>query len=324
MPLTSGADLIEAIPGLLGFTPVDSLIALVVERSTRELARALRVDLSDMVQQGGAVAHVAQLAAGGGDVTVVLVVVSREGARCPDGARQYGELVAAMAEALSAHDAQLRGAYVVDRIEAGGRWSAIDGDGEGVLGDPARTEMAAVRVVAGHRMYKDRGEIGALFASDPTRVAALEGLLAEVGPVVSVSEALVAIKAAVGRVVDGDSLTDAEISEIGVALADVRVRDRMAVVAAGGSEEAAAGAEALWTLLARCLPQPWRANALALLALSAYVRGDGVLAGIALEAALQAAPGHRLAGLLQTALESGLKPDTVRDGLATLVLAAAN
>lgn len=320
--LKSGSDLIEAIPAVLGFTPVDSLIALVVERSGGQLDRALRVDLGDMLQDGAA-EQLARLAAGGGGVGVILVVVSREGALCPECAREYRELVATMAEVLAAQDAQVRGAYVVNRIEAGGRWRDIDGHASGVLNDPAGTALAVDRVAAGNRLYKDRGEIGALIAIDPKRVAALEGLLVEVGPVASVSEAVVTITGAVRRVAGGHGLSNGEIAEIGSALADVRVRDRMAVVAADGSQESA-GAESLWAALARCLPQPWRAEALALLALSAYVRGDGVLAGIALEAALQEAPEHRLAALLHLALEAGLDPGKLRGGLASLVFATTN
>jgi hypothetical protein len=55
----------------------------------------------------------------------------------------------------------------------------------------------------------------------------------------------------------------------------------------------AAEAEALWTLLARVLPEPWRAEALVLLAV--YVRGDGSLAGIAVLAALADDAEHPMA-----------------------------
>jgi hypothetical protein len=69
----------------------------------------------------------------------------------------------------------------------------------------------------------------------------------------------------------------------------------------------------LWALLSRTLPQPWRVEALVLLAFSAYARGDGPLAGVSLEAALRCEPGHRMAGMLDTALQSGLRPDDIRD-----------
>jgi len=49
------------------------------------------------------------------------------------------------------------------------------------------------------------------------------------------------------------------------------------------------------------------------LAFSAYSRGDGPLAGISLDVALQANPGHRMAGMLDTALQSGMRPEQIRE-----------
>ncbi len=82
-------------------------------------------------------------------------------------------------------------------------------------------------------------------------------------------------------------------------------------------------AEALWTALARVLPLPFRAEALSLLAASAYRRGDGVLAGVALEAALSESPEHRLSGLLDAALQSGIAPDVIATVLDAGAVAAA-
>ena len=75
----------------------------------------------------------------------------------------------------------------------------------------------------------------------------------------------------------------------------------------------AAEAEALWTLLARVLPEPWRAEALVLLAVSAYVRGDGSLAGTAVLAALADDAEHPMAGMLDTALQDAVRPEEIRE-----------
>jgi hypothetical protein len=69
----------------------------------------------------------------------------------------------------------------------------------------------------------------------------------------------------------------------------------------------------VWALLARTLPEPWRAEALVLLAFSAYARGDGPLAGVSLDAALRCAPEHRMAGMLDQALQSGMRPEQIRE-----------
>jgi hypothetical protein len=111
-------------------------------------------------------------------------------------------------------------------------------------------------------------------------------------------------------VAGGQVLPDAELAELGCALNEVAVRDTLYALAVS---EMAGQAEALWALLARALPAPWRVEALVLLAFSAYVRGDGPLAGVSLEAALRCDSDHRMAGMLDTALQSGLRPEQIRE-----------
>ena len=116
--------------------------------------------------------------------------------------------------------------------------------------------------------------------------------------------------AAAARLAGGQPLPDAELAELGCALNDVQVRDTLYALAVS---ETAGEAESLWALLARTMPPPWRVEALVLLAFSAYVRGDGPLAGVSLEAALRCAPDHRMADMLDTALQSGLRPEQIRE-----------
>jgi Domain of unknown function (DUF4192) len=116
--------------------------------------------------------------------------------------------------------------------------------------------------------------------------------------------------AAAARVGDGQPLDDAVLAGLACSLADVEVRDTLYALAVGHS---AGDAEALWALLSRSLPTRWRTEALVLLAFSAYARGDGPLAGVSLEAALRCQPGHRMAGMLDTALQSGLRPEHIRE-----------
>ena len=105
-------------------------------------------------------------------------------------------------------------------------------------------------------------------------------------------------------------LGDDELARLAWALTDLRVRDTLYALAVG---ENAGQAESLWAVLSRTLPEPWRVEALVLLAFSAYARGDGPLAGVSLEAALRCDPAHRMAGMLDTALQSGLRPEKIRD-----------
>lgn len=317
--LDSGSSVIEALPAVFGFTPVDSLIVLSVGPGG-DLRSALRLDLADALGDVAATAgRFAYLVERHGGVGAVVVVVSREGALCPVCADRYGELVAALKAALAECDAEVSGTYVVDRVEAGGRWRGLDGDGGGVLADPTVSPLAAERVASGHVQYKDRAEMGMVTASDRDRVAVLAPLLAVAGPVVSVSESVWTVLDAVRRVAVGEDLADVELAAIGATLTDLRVRDRLAVALAEGSGESTV-ADSLWAVLARCLPQPWRAEALGLFALCAYVRGDAVLAAATLEASLSEKPEHRLSRLLDLALEAGLSPTEIREGLAGMVL----
>lgn len=93
----------------------------------------------------------------------------------------------------------------------------------------------------------------------------------------------------------GEALSDTELARLGCALSDPQVRDMLYALAVG---EGADEVESLWAVLARTLPEPWRVEALVLVAFSAYARGDGPLAGVSLAEALRCEPGHRMAGML--------------------------
>jgi hypothetical protein len=108
----------------------------------------------------------------------------------------------------------------------------------------------------------------------------------------------------------GGVVTNDDAARLACSLTDPRVRDTMYALAVGSG---AAQAEALWTTLARILPDPWRAEALVLLAFSAYTRSDGSLAGVSLEAALAVDPQHRMACMLDQALHAGMRPEQIRE-----------
>ncbi len=72
--------------------------------------------------------------------------------------------------------------------------------------------------------------------------------------------------------------------------------------------EHAQAAENLWITLVRKAPAPELAEVATLLAVSTYVRGEGALAHIAIERALDADPAHTLADLIRHTLDSGIPP----------------
>ncbi|WP_156744307.1 DUF4192 domain-containing protein, partial [Mycobacterium sp. E740] len=150
-------------------------------------------------------------------------------------------------------------------------------------------------------------------AMSPPRAAARAGSVTAMTSCSSARRDIEAAIAATTRIADGSDLPDETLVRIAAALTDLQVRDTLYALAVG---ESAAPAESLWAELSRRLPAPWRTEALVLLAFSAYVRGDGPLAGVSLEAALRCDGTHRMAGMLDTALQSGLRPEQIRD-LAT-------
>ena len=291
---------------------MESLVLVTVRGGA--MGCVMRLDLREAALDG-AVQRLAALAVRNGAEEVTAVIVSAEAARCPICGEHFRAMSRDLAEALARRGARLGATFVVDRIAAGGRWHCVDNCGAaGVLNDPAASVLAAAAVVTGRRMYKDRGELKASVAVDFERAAALAPLLDGGGGVVdcvavSVREAVAAVR----RMAAGVVLSDGELAGVGAALADVRVRDLLFTTA---DSDAAAAAEALWALLARILPSPLRVEALTLLAFSAYLRGDGPVAGIALEAALAEDPAHRMAGLLDTALQGGVRPDEIRGVLS--------
>jgi outer membrane biosynthesis protein TonB len=119
-----------------------------------------------------------------------------------------------------------------------------------------------------------------------------------------------AVRAAIAAAVaTPPTLSDADVIRLAKALSDHRIRDTCLDF---DELPDVAAAERLWTALARATPPPEGAEPACLLAFSAYARGDGVLAGIALTRAEAADPGHRLSSLLRSALTLGLAPGKIR------------
>ncbi len=285
-----------------------------------ELGSVRRVDLSqELIDR---VEHLAAVAAAAEPEAAIVVIVDAEGAHCPRCNEEYRQLCDVLAEALAQSDIEFWAAHVVDRVALGGRWHCVDGCGSGgVVDDPSASPLAAAAVLDGRRLYPRRADLQAVIAvDDPACSAELADAIRQQAAAREVAHVadpagcgrrdVENAMAAASRVAGGQALSDAELGQLGCALTDGQVRDTLYALAVG---ENAGEAESLWALLARSLPQPWRVEALVLLAFSAYARGDGPLAGVSLDAALRCDPDHRMAGMLDTALQSGLRPERIRE-----------
>lgn len=309
--------LIAALPAVLGFVPENSLVLVSVDDG--ELGSVLRADLSEDIAEQ--VVHLADIAAAARPQAAIAVIVDAAGAHCPGCNEEHRQLCGALANSLAQNGIELWAAHVVDRVALGGRWHCVDGCGScGAVEDPSASPLAAAAVLDGRRLYARRADLQAVIAvDDPARSAALAGAIRrqaaareeEPGdPTPRRRRDVKNAVAAAARVAGGQSLSDGELAELACALRDVQVRDTLYALAVGDSADAA---EALWALLSRTLPAPWRVEALALLGFSAYARGDGPLAGVSLDAALRCDPDHRMAGMLDRALQSGMRPERIRE-----------
>src|SRR5271166_2862719 len=310
--------LIAALPAVLGFVPEKSLVLVSLEDGG--LGSVMRVDLSEELLDR--VEHLAEVAAAAAPEAAIAVIVDADGAHCPRCNEEYRQLCAVLSEALSQCDIELWAAHVVDRIAVGGRWLCVDGCGAGgLVDDPSASPLAVAAVLDGRRLYARRADLQPVIAlDDRAGRATLADLIGKhavsrdaahrTDPAACVRRDVEDAIAAAARVGEGQQLSDAELAGLACALADVEVRDTLYALAVGQS---AGEAESLWALLSRSLPTPWRVEALVLVAFSAYVRGDGPLAGVSLEAALRCQPGHRMAAMLDTALQSGLRPEHIRE-----------
>jgi hypothetical protein len=304
---------------VLGFVPEHSLVLATVEAGA--IGCVMRVDLSPVLVAG--THQLAEVTAASDPDGVIAVIVDEDGADCDACGTDHLQLAGTLARSLAGHGIDLHAVHVVDRIAVGGRWHCVDGCGDGgVIEDPGASPLAAAAVLDGRRLYRRRTELQQVVATVDggrrRRVAeAIEqhptpggGLTDQQARDAVHATMALAAQCAGGSEPGRSEPGDADLPAVACANAAPRVRDTLYALAVG---DGAADAESLWVLLARVLPEPWRLEALTLLAFSAYARGDGPLAGIALEAALRCDPAHRMAGMLEQALQCGMRPEQIRE-----------
>ena len=301
--------LIAALPAVLGFVPEKSLVLVTVDHG--EMGCVMRVDLSP--ELFGSVGHVAEVAAAARPDAAIAVVVDAEGAGCRLCNDEYRGLAETLRGRLAEHGIGLLDFHVVDRVASGGRWHCLDASGSsGLIDDPSASPLAVAAVLDGRRLYARRDELQQVIqVTDAAASAALARVIRDRADVdVDAARDIEDAMAAAAQVSAGEELPESVVARLACALTDPQVRDTLYALAVG---DEAAQAEALWATLCRTLPAPWRVEALVLLAFSAYARGDGPLAGVSLEAALRCDPTHRMAGMLDTALQSGMRPEQIRE-----------
>jgi hypothetical protein len=346
--LSQLGELAAAVPHLLGFRPSESLVAVSLRGGSGRSARTSRVGLTARVDLPPAAhrrAVVDQLV--GALLTdapraVVLIVVSEaaDDVTCPvvadrdPGSAPVRPPVAELPHRGLVREALLRFADAGVGVEDAalvrrGRWWSYDCaegcclPGEGMLLPGGTSPLAAASAMAGQVVEQERADlerritpVGFLAAAGMAAAceevgSEMSARVARLGWAALAGESWALLEDAVARVAPGTvaSLPDREVARLAWALLDEEVRDRAMGLALGRAPSAV---EVLWTELTRRVPPPLDAAPATLLAVTAWVQGNGAMANVALDRALSSQPGYRMAQLLRSALDACLPPADVR------------
>lgn len=303
-------EFIAAVPAMLGFYPVDSVVVALLERRGPDnelcIKLVVRHDLgvSD-ARLTDAATRLAELAANENTAAVLVLVVDSTAQPAHAPHSEHTHAVGILDRALTARDVVLGAAWATRVIEAGARWWSVhDVTESGVVPDPDASPIAATYVLDGRPIRRARQELTTLVEPDEALAREVRRLL----PAAARTDhraAVATVLAQTDAVAAGAKLTPADMAELAAALRMATVRHcALAMVGTARGD----AAQQLWALLTRSLPDPDRAHAAALLAFSAYHRGDGVLTSTALDAALASDPQHRFARALDTTLRAGTSP----------------
>ncbi|PZF84670.1 DUF4192 domain-containing protein [Micromonospora deserti] len=313
LAVRSAADLIAAVPYLLGFHPADSVV--VVTMRGRRITFAARADLPDLADPVAPARHLA-------------AVIARQGAESAT-VLGYGP-ASRVTPAVDAVRAELTraGLALLDalRITDGRYWSYLCTEPEccptdGTPYDAGASEVTAAAVFAGQVALADRAALTAQVAppdgadrSAMRQATAraerrLSDLVAEAPPADLLggrslrAAGVAAVRGAQRRQRRGERLTDDEVAWLSLLLTHLPVRDHAWERTDGRDEDIA-----LWLdVLRRAEPELIAAPA-ALLAFAAWRAGQGALAAVALERALTEHPDYSLAALLDDLLRRGVPP----------------
>ncbi|MFC0860678.1 DUF4192 domain-containing protein [Sphaerimonospora cavernae] len=314
--LSTPADILAAVPYLIGFHPADSLVVTGFD------GKALRLSTRwDLPPRPGDLDRIIPLLRRE-QVTVALLVGYGPGHLVTPAVDQVMRLLAGagigLAEAL--------------RADEGRYWSYACVDtaccpAEGTPYDPAFSRVAAEAVMHGLVALPDRGSLrrslepsgGPAMREVAGRVATeLRARLAGTGVPTDgfaarfVADGLARVRAAIERYTSGGRLDDDEAARLGFDLTVIRIRDEAWALLDDRDSHIA-----LWRDLTRRLEPRYVAPSASLLAAAAWREGDCALASMAVDRALAADPGYSMAILLRQALAHLLPPAALRDRMPT-------
>ncbi len=323
--LSSPADILAAVPHLLGFHPSRSLVVIGAGGPRDRVKLGFRYDLPDPPHAGTArhiAEHAAAILAGHRATTVIAVGYGQ------------GRLVTPLLDVFTGV-ARQGGLAVREllRVEDGRYWSYLCQDvnccpAEGVPFDPGSHPVTAAMSAAGLAAYPDRAALARTLApltgeratardeAAGRACAQAAALVEQAAPQggnplrLVISEGRRAVRGAIARYRDGGAITDDDLlAWLVISLAHLPVRDD----AWARMDPAHRAAHLrLWTDLVRGAADAWVPAPAALLAFTAWQCGDGALASIAIDRALACDPGYSMALLLRDILDAGVPPSEAR------------
>lgn len=336
----SADGILAVVPHLLGFHPSKSLVVLGIGGQHARIRLAFRYDLpdpSDDALSADIAAHAVSVL-GREHLTMAILVGYGTG-------QSVTPVMDIVQPALREAHISIQDAL---RVDDGRYWSYRCGDPaccppDGVPYDLAAHPASAALQAAGLSVHADRDELAATLAQLPENVERMAGPLERArGRATHVIEqAMVlgseseegdlfepvadagrkSVRLAVTSYRRGLEISSYdEMAWLGYVLTDMRVRDD---AWARMDPQYHEPHQLLWTTLLRNLPTEFAPAPASLLAFVAWQSGDGALATIAIERALDADPDYTMALLIGDALHAGLPPSAARLSMTPKQVAAS-
>jgi Domain of unknown function (DUF4192) len=307
LSLSTPTELIAALPNLLGFVPVDDVVALMLGPAASPTHVAMHVAIrfpitieSEYAQQFPEMCHLDADQCPGAILVAVYAPQNDEHAR---------DVLHTMRAALHRHGILVHRMLITHSVTTAGRWVDIDTGQRGPTMPYTDSPATTVGVLEGRVIAASREDMQREFATtEPAPVLDLE---AQDFP------ALIADTAAdLHRAITGNATATADLASRAALLVTAHVGLRDALLRLAVGHELAAGR--LWTQIAAQHHGRTRAELLTMAAIAYYCGEDAVRAGMALTHAEAATCDDDtalppLAAMAYTALQRGIPPAQIRE-----------
>jgi Domain of unknown function (DUF4192) len=325
--ISSPADILGVVPHRVGFHPVESIVVVCLHGPRRRDGLLMRLDLAPVEHDGVVARDLATKAAHVKATAAVLICYTETRADGDGQPRQH--LIDALRQRLSSQGIEVIEALLVHN----GRWwsyvctdaSCCPPEGTELATEltPAAAHYAAEVVADGGAVLTDRDALERSIrpprnpVAEAVREQATEracqwgvGIIAAGGADALCTETLKLLRSLVRRWAGGSrELTPDEAAQVLLGLGLKSARDEAATLLLDADADVLL---ALLVALARYADGALAAPVCTVLAWVAYAQGNGALANVAIDRALDAEPGYEMARLLEGAMGGLIRPSAIR------------